>query len=64
MKFSKSNKKMKIKMCTALKWPMLKMELESMFAASNNRVSAWVAEIIKSPSLTRYAELVLALQVN
>lgn len=64
MKFSKSNKNMKIKTCTALKWQMLKIELEIMSAASDNRVSAWVAVIIKFPSLTRYAELVLALQVN
>lgn len=54
---------MKIKMCTALKWQMLKMKIEITSAASDNRVSAWVAVIIKF-SLTRYAEPVLALQAN
>lgn len=55
---------MKIKMCIALKWQMLKMKLEITSAALDNRVSAWVAVVIKFPSLTRYAEPVLALQVN
>lgn len=55
---------MKMKMCTALKWQMLKMKLDIMSTASDNRVSAWVAVIIKFPSLTRYAEPVLALQAN